>query len=93
MATHGEIPLPELIEDVANESVEIDKSGKMSPPDISPPEDESHERGEISPPEISKEDLIQGVRAVNPDITAEELIRLVEDPETLEKIKSSSLLS
>ena len=35
------------------------------------------------------EDVLQGARAVNPDITVEELIRLANDPETMEKIKSA----
>ena len=46
-------------------------------------------QGDISPPEVIDEHVLQGARAVNPDITTEELIRLAQDPETLEKIKSA----
>ena len=46
-------------------------------------------RGDISGLELSEEDVLQGARTTNPDITTEQLIHLANDPETLEKIKSA----
>ena len=43
----------------------------------------------ISALELSEEHVLQGARAVNPDITIDQLISLANDPETLEKIKSA----
>ena len=45
--------------------------------------------GDISAPEISEDDVLLGAKAVNPDVTIEQLISLANDPEILEKIKSA----
>ena len=45
--------------------------------------------GELSPPEITEAEIIEGARAVNPDITIEELTRLAQDPKRLEGIKKA----
>ena len=44
---------------------------------------------DLSELETSEEDVLMGARAVDPDITIEELIRLADDPATLEKVRSA----
>ena len=97
MATQGEISPPEETQDVgikgtkAIESIKIVESGEISPPEdsIQGATARTGGIGDISPPETLTEDVIEGARAINPDITIEELTRLAQDPETLEKIKSA----
>ena len=75
MATLGEISPPEVIENDITPGARAGEGGIKT--------------GEISSPEISEEDVIEGATAIHPGITVEELIHLVRDPETLEKIKKA----
>ena len=73
MATKAPISPPEIIEEAAADESITNKTDG---------------NGDISELELS-EQFIQGARVFNPDITIEELTRLAEDPEVLEKFKNA----
>ena len=48
------------------------------------------QEGDLSALELNEEDILHGARAVNPNITIEELIQLAQDPEILDKIRNAT---